>query len=179
MIGIDIIDRSDPKLRLKRESTLRFIKHKSDDYTALTVDINTLWYSVWCAKEAIFKVKRIHQPFDPHAIKLRFTVNAEAIYFTSDDIVGQLWISPRKLVSIAYYEGQAPHWHSFTIQCRNHQQCVREQLHQYCLSHSLQDYTLAPARLPILEHSISNQKIFVSFSHHYQLGAFALIKPFS
>lgn len=177
MVGIDIIDRTDSRLRIKTAAMFRFIRHEADNYALLPEDVNTRWYSIWSAKEAIFKVHRIDKPFDPTNIAIQFMQGSRGMIFKSNEIIGEMLITEHRIISIASLEGTAPIWSSFETELGRHQEDVRRQLYTYCLQHSLNNYKLTHSRLPELRDTKTGKKAIVSFSHHHKLGAFALSLP--
>lgn len=90
MIGVDIVDHSDPLLRKRDERSFRLIRHPQDEHDALDVGEEQLFWLYWVAKEATYKAQRARIRFDPKKIVVRIYALGGAWHFQSQNINGFL-----------------------------------------------------------------------------------------
>lgn len=176
MIGIDIIDHTDPLLKIRRKEDLRFISHLEDNIKCIqSNDPNDIWRTIWAIKEAIFKSKRELVPFNPKAIVVTLqSVNHDNKYlFNSGNISGWVTIGAKSTIALAKYTQQEEVFETFSVNQKKHSLSVRDQLKQHLLQ---TDFELKEGEIPYLKNKKSEEIRAVSFTHHHELGGFAYLK---
>ena len=166
MLGIDIVDLADPLIRTRR-SALRFISNKGDEYP----ETENIFWILWAAKEAVFKVDRIVTSFQPKQIAVKLQYSKGGFCFSSEDISGYILVDSSKIIAVAYQNNLEVAIQIFQKDVNDWSRAIRNELHQFFARKNL-DVRLSkcPQGLPIL----NDQPL--SFSHHGKFGAFAYIR---
>lgn len=90
MVGIDIVDHSDPLLRTRDERAFRLIRHPEDVNTSPPADIEMNFWLFWAAKESVFKNHRDLKRFDPKVIPIQIMKQEGRYHFHSDKVRGTI-----------------------------------------------------------------------------------------
>lgn len=164
MIGIDIIDLSDPQLKKRTERTFRLIEHSADRYPVHDL----AFWLLWTAKEAIFKCQRQPITFSPSQIPVQIKEKQAHVYtFQSGIILGQTLINPQLILSICGNQS-LPEFRVFYHKQAATKEFVRVKIEQELMK----DQYLGADELglPIIQ---PEQKT-LSISHHHRYAAFAV-----
>lgn len=166
MVGIDVIDLTDPLLK-GREKALRFILHSEDTFP----DIDSIFWIIWTAKEAIFKSKREIKSFDPKQIQVTIFQSGNQIHFSSNQIAGKVLIETDRVIAIAQQANNLISHQVIEKSTANHSQEVRRCIEEHF--HQEKSIKLAVSKdangLPILDY----RKLPISISHHGRFLSFA------
>ena len=76
MIGIDIVDLTDPLIHERGTRALNLITHSNDQFPD---DCNPFWL-LWTAKEAVYKSYRKDKAFSPTDIEVQITQKHQGVY---------------------------------------------------------------------------------------------------
>jgi len=96
MLGIDIVDLKDSKLRERNERSLKLIQNKEDQL----IEHEFIYWLLWSAKEAVFKCRREAINFSPTSIPIHLKKAGEQIQFESDGLKGKLIVEPSYILAI-------------------------------------------------------------------------------
>lgn len=164
MIGIDIVDLHDPKLRERTDRALDLILHPADTYPQHT----QLFWLVWTAKEAIFKCNRKANTFSPSTLQVNINETSQnEFHFNSLSITGVIHCNHYYVLAIASKD-HTPVYQLFYSKdtCKSHY--IRNKISSH-LAPS-QRLTEDPQGLPVINPSGKP----VSITHHYHYAAFAI-----
>lgn len=172
MIGIDVVDLSDPLLRKRDKQHLRFILHPEDEPSS-----NEAFWSLWAAKEAVFKSKRVIQKFNPKLIPIQFRKDNKRnkLHFSSGQkMEGFVKIGFDYVLSVAFrrpenvfYDIQINHTNNPSSEIRN----FMERWYHKMFGTKV-DIVSNSNELPMVQETDE----VVSFSHHGRYMAFGLKK---
>ncbi len=165
MVGIDLVDLSDPNLKARSDRTIPLISHPEDVF-----EKNQFWL-LWTAKEAIFKSYRTNRRFDPKQIPV--LIDPNALTFHSGKIMGKFVISENVIMAIAHHREVNPIFKIYRRRLKfGESDDVRNQLAAHCKREFGWDITIGidADGLPI----ILSQNLIVSFTHHHNYIGFAI-----
>ena len=167
MIGIDVIDLTDPLLQ-NRKNAMRFILHPEDCYPE---NAQSFWL-LWAAKEAIFKAKRESLTFDPRRFPVEITPHKEKYGLQTDSFRGELFVTPNAILAVVNNKNsKKPVFEMLEAHDGASPMKVREALEQHLKKMKLIDTKVITSadRMSVLSHN----NLPVSFSHHGRYMAFA------
>lgn len=163
MIGIDIIDLSDPLIKSRGKRSLQLILHKSDWYPK---DTNSFWL-LWAAKEAVFKCYRKTERFSPTDIPIKISyLSTQSFRFSSGNITGRLYQTRHYVLAYCGSNGlpeYSLYFSSFKADSSFIRKKIKLQFPEFEIVHDKN-------KLPLL----SSLNIPLSISHHGQYAAFAI-----
>ena len=96
MLGIDIVDLTDPLLKERTDRTVKMIKNSKDVH----IEHPHLFWILWSAKEAVFKCKREPLNFAPSNIPIQIRKEGGSVLFNSGDIEGKIEITEDYIIAI-------------------------------------------------------------------------------
>ncbi|MEQ9374979.1 MAG: 4'-phosphopantetheinyl transferase superfamily protein [Imperialibacter sp.] len=176
MIGVDIVDLTDPLLKPRSQRELRFISHPND-HCPKDIGEETLYWLLWAAKEAIFKAERQDQAFSPKEIEVMYskTVGDRLLYSGRwvNEINGYSILKKDNIISVVTTANiEAVKWNTFKLKTSNQSQELRD-----CFQKEMgPGFQLLRdvAGLPIVRHDGTTTP--ASISHHHHLGVVAWIE---
>lgn len=167
MIGIDLVDLSDPLLRKRDAHALRLITHPDD---AFPHGNHSFWY-LWAAKESVFKAQRQLVRYDPKSIPIVFDTHLPDT-FASGSFQGKILHFDQLILAIAAENPDRVEFEYYLRKTANASVEIRDLISAYMrdryqlVSNVEQDHlglpVLQPLRLP------------VSIAHHAGYLAFAI-----
>lgn len=167
MIGVDIVDLTDPLLKKRNSRAIGLISHPHDSCPFATSDEELFWL-YWTAKEAVFKSFRLPEIFSPKSIPVAYhTFEDGKMYFESNSTppaTGYTELAKDHLFSLATLGAIASVQVSrFALDTAGHSLELRSKFDKLIVSgaHGLPEVVIDGARQP------------VSLSHHHRLGAVA------
>ena len=171
MIGVDIVDLTDPLLKKRNSRALGLISHPHDSCPFATSDEELFWL-YWTAKEAIFKAYRLPGElpvaFSPKSIAVAYhTFEDGKMYFESNGTppaTGYTQLAKEHLLSVATLGAIASVQVSrFALDTSDHSHEIRGKFDKPIVTgqHGLPEVVIDGFRQP------------VSLSHHHRLGAVA------
>jgi phosphopantetheinyl transferase (holo-ACP synthase) len=164
MIGIDIIDLSDPLLRTRNQRTMNMILHPEDCHPTSR---QTFWL-LWTSKEAIYKAHRTTSPFRPKTIKVAISeVNRGHFIFNSDRYHGEIFENKHFILAICT-QNIFPRFSVYYHPSLMNSQIIREKLRPLIAPNQ---QLVSSNRIPSLMPSGRP----TSISHHGRYGAFAFL----
>ncbi|MEM0939867.1 MAG: 4'-phosphopantetheinyl transferase superfamily protein [Bacteroidota bacterium] len=86
MLGIDIVDLKDPKLKVRGDRAFQLILNQYDELLSHERE----YWIVWSAKEAVFKCRREALNFSPTHIPIQLKEMNKVISFTSSELSGKI-----------------------------------------------------------------------------------------
>jgi phosphopantetheinyl transferase (holo-ACP synthase) len=119
LIGVDIVDLTDPLLKPRSRKELRFISHPND-HCPKDIGEETLYWLLWAAKEAIFKAERQNQAFSPKEIEVIYSkkVGDRLLYSGRwvNEINGYSILKKDNIISVATTANiEAVKWNTFKL----------------------------------------------------------------
>lgn len=171
MLGIDIIDLTDPLLKERSKRSLELIQGNEDQ----TIDHPNLFWLLWSAKEAAFKCRREPLNFAPKSIPIKLKQESEVISFQSDELEGKIIQTENYILAVCSDVIGEVHFEIFDEKSKNWNGRIRELIVDFFSTKGFQykigsDELNLPTILPL------NQPI--SVSHHGKFGAFAYPSSF-
>lgn len=173
MIGVDIVDLTDPLLKKRNSRALGLISHPHDSCTFTTSDEELFWL-YWTAKEAVFKTFRKSAAFSPKSIPVAYhTFEDGKMYFDSNGktlAVGYTQLTKEHLLSVATFGAIASiRLRRYELGTSDHSRELRGKFDKPILSglHGLPEVVVDGVNQP------------VSLSHHHRLGAVAWMESSS
>lgn len=165
MLGIDIVDLQDPKLKERDERSLRFIKHPSD----VIIEHHQIYWLLWSAKEAVFKCIREANNFSPTSIPVIMEEKEKGeICFQSDSLNGKIILSKNYIIAICSDNLDNIQFEVIESAAIVDSYSLRKDINDYFKSQQI-ELGSDDLNLPILLPS----KEPISISHHGNYGAFA------
>ncbi|WP_421896990.1 4'-phosphopantetheinyl transferase family protein [Marinoscillum sp.] len=171
MVGIDLVDLSDPLLKPRDERALRLISHPADHFP----DHPLRFWHLWTAKEAVFKAYREIIPFDPKKIDITISQEGNHLTFQSNNLRGSIFQEQSVIYAVAYSEDRPYHHQILKRKTSSPSAEVRTMLIQYIkLNYDEETIISADEKgLPVLSH----QWLPISFTHHHDYLGFMLPTP--
>ncbi|MEP1094366.1 MAG: 4'-phosphopantetheinyl transferase superfamily protein [Cyclobacteriaceae bacterium] len=166
MIGIDIVDLTDPLFRERTSRSLDLISGENDRL----IDHPNLFWLLWSAKEAVFKTKREIKSFAPRDIPISLRKEGSKIKFESDGIEGEILVSEKNIFSIAG-DNQAFEYSVVNEKSNNWSTTIRKRITTHFSEKGIAASVTKSGRLPML-----NDRLPISISHHGEFAAFAYPK---
>lgn len=169
MIGIDLVNLRDPRLKNRDERSLRLISHPEDLYPESP---NCFWW-LWTAKEAVFKAQRIpNRSFAPKSIPIQIQISSEKILFRSQDFKGEIIEQEDLIIAICGKASIEVYWQYNRQNTSNASVDVRNQIDMYLSAIGCQlTVNTDTSGLPAISGDIP-----VAISHHAGYTAFAIPK---
>lgn len=186
MIGIDVVDFTDPLLKKRNRSHLRFICHPKDsfDKALCTISESDLFWCYWVAKEAVFKCLGQQISFDPKSISIQVNqytnhTNFKRFCFTSGECSGYINLFDSYAMAIANrLEVQQIDYEIFAIDSREDESI---QVRQIAINRLQNNYrsgsnlSISRARPPkLLDQNKPHSPKHISLTHHFGLAGFAI-----
>ncbi|WP_258103517.1 4'-phosphopantetheinyl transferase superfamily protein [Marinoscillum sp. MHG1-6] len=174
MIGIDVVDHSDPLLRPRNERSFRLISHPSDQHDAtITTDLENLFWLYWAAKEAIYKANRLPIRFAPKQIPVSITQKNGSISILSNDIQGFIDQNNRSTLCICWNKAisSTPWYQLFESIEKDQSLEVRKQLILFLMEKGIEGEMSKDWKgLPVVNYN--GKAHLTTFTHHHKLAAF-------
>lgn len=178
MIGVDVIDLTDPLLRKRDARAFRLIKHPLEPLPEK--EIGRLFWAYWTAKEAAYKCLRTSHTFAPNRIFIHFnrgfSFTAAVDAFSDRKLVGSVTFSPHYVLAVARDESVETFDCSFiTLSSQRQSDQIRQELISHFELHHTEPAVVQTGQdgLPRLITPNSRRIYCCSFSHHGSCGAFA------
>ncbi|CAD5255033.1 MULTISPECIES: 4'-phosphopantetheinyl transferase superfamily protein [unclassified Imperialibacter] len=173
MIGIDIVDLTDPLLKPRSQREISFISHPNDRCPKGTDDETHYWL-LWAAKEAIFKAERSDQAFSPKEIEVHYVEAIDdRLHYRGkwlNEINGYSILKKDNIISVAATANiAAVKWKTFMLNTSNQSQELRDSF-QREMGPGYQVLSDV-AGLPTVRHNGTTTP--ASVSHHHHLGIVA------
>ena len=165
MIGVDIVDLSDPLLKYRNHRALKLVTNPEDQL----INHPQLFWILWCAKEAIFKSRRTTDPFIPTEVPIHLNEKSKKIYFTSNELIGEVIIRDKSILAWCHKRDQSPKIHAYHDQTLDWSNTIREKIRQ---TFKGQVSISSNDGIPIIDPG----NIPISISHHGAFGAFAYLQ---
>lgn len=164
MIGIDIVDFTDPILKTRTSQEHRFIIN-TEDRSLNIADHNLQFWVLWAIKEATFKAHGNLTRFDPKEIIVHFNGKSKAVsYLNGKRFNVKYEYTEKYTMAIAYTGNRNMIYAQFGVSNDLQEQKRKVRLEaQYSLKQIGKQDALT------LDHHHEN----LSFSHHHHLGAYA------
>ncbi|MEQ9466210.1 MAG: 4'-phosphopantetheinyl transferase superfamily protein [Ekhidna sp.] len=168
MLGIDIVDLEDPKLRERDDRSLDLIRNKED----ILIDHPNQFWLLWSAKEAIFKCKREPINYSPSKIPIKLKKEDDHITFESDGIKGEIHDAKDYILAICGDLDKID-YQIFTKKNSNWSEGIRFMVIDFFREKGL-DYHIGSddLNLPVIEPA----RELISITHHGRYGAVAFPK---
>jgi phosphopantetheinyl transferase (holo-ACP synthase) len=175
LIGIDIIDHSDPLLRKRDERSFRLIRHPLDIHPDTEISEEALFWHYWVAKEAVYKAKRALIRFDPKQIEIQLQLINDAWCFNSGSIHGSLIQNQRYTYGICAESTltlDALNHEIFESTSKDQSAAIRALMIQSLKKQQKSDIRMNMDKngLPMIEYD--NQNHLATFTHHHHLMAY-------
>ncbi len=177
MIGVDVVDLSDPLLKPRTKAHFRFIAHPKDNLalTIATHGMQLAWWLYWSAKESVFKAYREYKSYKPSSIPIAFTLSDDEIVFESGAFKGFAKIDGSLLFSCcSNIPLEECHFEHFVIPSEAtdtyHVRIKAMQTARSLLQSESIKFT--EDKIPTL--SFRGKNLEVSLSHHGEFGAFGI-----
>lgn len=169
MIGIDIIDLSDPLLNERSDRSLKLISNHKDR----TINHPHLFWLLWTAKEAVFKARRKPAVFAPKEIPIKLKRTDGRITFISDNLVGSFEVFDSHIIAITNHLKEQVVLKVFNKETTDWSSQIRKKLTEHLQAIEI-GLTLTSDEndLPILIPG----NIPVSITHHGRFGGFVYPK---
>ena len=164
MIGIDIVDLSDPLFRKRTSRSLDLITSEKDQL----IDHPTLFWLLWSAKEAVFKAKREITSFSPKNIPIFLRQEGSTIRFESDDIKGKIWVDEKYILSIAGENTEPIEYSVVNESSTNWSSTIRKRIKTHFSEKGVSASVNKSGSLPMI-----NDRLPISITHHGEFAAFA------
>ncbi|MEP0369365.1 MAG: 4'-phosphopantetheinyl transferase superfamily protein [Cyclobacteriaceae bacterium] len=174
LVGVDIVDHSDPLLRMRDERAFRLIRHPKDLNTSPPDDIEKNFWLFWAAKESVFKNHRELKRFDPKIIPIKINRQQGLYHFQSGQVKGTITQNHDFTFSIctALPSLDQTYYQYFNLLAQDQSLKIRELTSRY-----LKDTTNSEAKisrddsgLPI---AIINSRLHkLTFTHHHRYMGF-------
>ncbi|MEQ9101972.1 MAG: 4'-phosphopantetheinyl transferase superfamily protein [Imperialibacter sp.] len=176
MIGVDIVDLTDPLLKPRSQRALRFIS-RPNDHCPEGTDDEIMYWLFWAAKEAVFKAERQRLAFSPKEIEVVYSKKAgDRLLYRGkwlNEINGYSILKKDNIISVATNSNiEAVKWKAFKLNTSNQSQELRD-----CFQREMgPDFQILPdvAGLPTVRHNYATKP--ASISHHHHLGVVAWIE---
>lgn len=173
VVGIDIVDHSDPLLHKRNARAFRLITNPADEHSLSNISEEQLFWLFWSAKESIYKTHRRLQRFDPKKIAVSINKSIERIEFQSDSIKGFFDQNEKYTLAVC---GKIPldevHHKIFNQKARDQSSTIRSLMAQtltartgHNVYHDQDKYGLPMVR-------INNQPKLATFTHHHMFMGF-------
>jgi phosphopantetheinyl transferase len=176
LIGVDIVDLTDPLLKPRSRKELRFISHPND-HCPIGTDEEIHYWLLWAAKEAIFKTERADLAFLPREIEVVYSkTESEKLHYYGkwlNEINGYSILKKDHIISVAATANiETVKWKVFPLRASNQSGELRD-CFQKEMGPGLQ---LLPdsAGLPTVRHDSTTTP--ASISHHHHLGVVAWVE---
>lgn len=166
MLGIDIIDLTDPLLKERTKRSLELIQNAEDQ----TIEHPNLFWLLWSAKEAAFKCRREPLNFAPKSIPIKLSQIGEDIFFQSGELEGRIIQNENYILAICSDEMNEVNFEIFDEESKNWNGRIRELIVEFFGTNGA-EYTIGSDELNLPTILPLNQPI--SVSHHGRFGAFA------
>jgi len=166
MIGIDIVDLSDPLFRERTNRSLDLISSEDDQF----IDHPKLFWLLWSAKEAVFKTKRKITAFAPKNIPIALRKEGGKIKFESGGIEGEILVGEKSIFSIAG-DNQAFDYSVVNEKSDNWSTTIRNRITSHFSEKGISATVSKSGQLPML-----NDRLPISITHHGEFAAFAYPK---
>lgn len=168
MLGIDIVDLKDPLLKKRTNRSLELIKHQED----ALIEHPLIFWMLWSAKEAVFKLQRKALYFSPSKIPIHIKENNSKIVFQSADICGKFELTEEYILSMCGDLSQID-FKIFKKESTNWSNDIRSMIVSF-FKEKGHEYQVSTDELtlPI----INPNKSPISISHHHRYGAIAFSK---
>ena len=164
MIGIDIVDLTDPLLQKRGERPLNLIKHPNDQFPD---DCNPFWL-LWTAKEAVFKSFRKDKAFSPTDIEVQISQRHQGIYNYQSDQYSGVILGNHHFVCAVGSMDMLPEFRIFYSPQASKSTFIRQKISES--TNPLHKLEADELGLPI----ISPTRQLISISHHHHYAAFAV-----
>lgn len=164
MIGIDIVDLSDPLFRERTSRSLDLIASENDQF----IDHPKLFWLLWSAKEAVFKSRREITSFAPKNIPIVLTKEGSKIKFESDDIKGEIWVDKKYILSIAGENTEPIEFSIVNESSENWSSTIRKRIKTHFSERGISASINKSGSLPMI-----NDRLPISITHHGEFAAFA------
>ncbi len=158
MIGIDLVDLTDPLLKPRDHRTLQLITHPLDQYDPQ----DHIFWLLWTAKESIFKCRRKIEPFDPKSIPIKIQKSETSFRFQSEDISGHFIIEVNRILAVCSLDNTPFNYSIWKRVKINPSEDVRERALLLLNANANQLITKDENDLPCLSESL----LPLSFTHH-------------
>ena len=168
MLGIDIVDLKDPKLRERDDRSLDLIKNAGDEL----IDHPNPFWLLWSAKEAVFKCRREPINYSPSKIPIKLRKEGENIVFESDELKGEIHSTDEYILALCGDLDQID-YQVFTKKNSNWSEGIRFMVIDFFREKGL-DYHIGSddLNLPVIEPA----RELISITHHGRYGAVAFPK---
>jgi hypothetical protein len=171
MLGIDIIDLSDPLLKERNNRTLELIKSSNDHL----IEHSNIFWLLWSAKEAVFKCKREPLVFDPKSIAVTLKSEADQVSFQSGKIEGSIVQTAEYILAICSDKFSNLSFEVYKEENKSLTNQLRLHIDEFFKKHNLEiEIGSDDLNLPILLPSMEP----ISITHHGKFGAFAYPSSF-
>lgn len=166
MLGIDIIDLTDPLLQERTKRSLKLIQGYEDE----VIDHPHLFWLLWSAKEAAFKCWREPLNFAPKSIPIKLNLVGNTISFQSKELEGKIICTENHILAICSDEIDKVDIVIFDEESKDWNGRIRELIVEFFYKKGFEykigsDELNLPTILPLNEP--------ISISHHGKFGAFA------
>lgn len=177
MIGIDIVDFSDPLLKKRTARARQLISHPLDS-CPFDLSENELFWLYWTAKEAAFKAHRLQSAFSPKDIKVVYELNENGIFhfraLWKTEVIGKCLLTAIDVLAVCSTDSfEHIFMKKYSLDTADPSSSIRRLIPQN-LPKGFELFN-DPRGLP--EAKFDNVIFPVSLSHHHHLGAAAWIVP--
>ncbi len=164
MIGIDIVDLKDPLFKKRTNRSLALISNDHDQF----IEHPNLFWLLWSAKEAVFKVKREITSFSPKHIPIALKKDGSRITFESNDIKGEIWVDSKYMLSIAGDNKNDIRYSVVHENSTNWSSTIRKRIKTHFSERGISASINKSGSLPMI-----NDRLPISITHHGAYAAFA------
>lgn len=165
MLGIDIVDLTDPLLKKRSSRAIDLIKSPGDKL----IDQTNIFWLLWTAKEAVFKSHREPLVFDPKSIRIELNLKEDVVFFKSDQLEGKMIQSKEYILAVCSDDLSSISFEVFEETSKNWHDRLRELIKDFFFKKE-KDIEIGSddLNLPILLPT----KETISITHHGRFGAF-------
>ncbi len=169
MLGIDIVDLRDSKLKNRDERALKLILNEKDEL----ISHKQIYWILWAAKEAVFKCRREANNFSPTQIQIKLREKEGKISFTSNDLSGKVELTNSYVLSVCTKKLENIKFEIFETEATSNSSSTRGSIVSFFKTKDIEvsigaDNLNLPTLLPFNEP--------ISISHHGNWSAFVYPK---
>lgn len=170
MIGVDLVDLTDPLLKPRTSREIQLIAHPRDA-CPFSNDANLLYWLFWSAKEAIFKAHRLKENFLPQAIEVIYDSSEKnKLHYRGkwlNELEGYTLVSNVEVTSVAAFQNlEKIEFRKYHLNSNDPSLELRAQFHNEM--GSVYQISVDGKGLPLM---LINESILpASISHHHESG---------
>jgi len=169
VVGIDVVDHSDPLLRARDDRAFRLIRHSKDSNTSPPDDVENNFWLFWAAKESVFKNHRKLERFDPKVIPVQITKQGDSYHFQSNQVKGSITQTRDFTLSVCTTLSSLDqtHYQYFNLFAQDQSLKIRELTFRYLKEVTNSEVKIARDELGLPIAIFDSHPHKLTFTHHY------------